>query len=209
MSDASVRPFQTEIRANYELVIDHAVLEIPVDSDGIVVRPLATILIDTNAEAAVGLALSLDHPSPAGAAAAILDALRHGQRQANIPISRATRIAIPADGSHDWRPLTQTLVRANLVVETLPIAPRGGGKFVEQLFGRRKAGIEMRARLIRAPIDERRPKKLTAFPPMTLEEALSYARPRLIGSRATAAFAHLDDIARSHFDNELVQTIGR
>lgn len=198
-----ILPEQTKNMA--DLVVDHTVLEIPIEHGKGSVRPLASALIDTRAEAVVGLALSLGYPGPDTAADAILDALRHGPRYSRVSPSAGLRIALPINGSHSPGWLEAALSSAGYVVHAMPTTARGGGKAIDALLGRRQGGIETRPRLVSAPLAMRGAKETVGLRPMSLDEALDYARPRLVGLRTTAAFSHLDDIVRIRLDAALDQ----
>jgi hypothetical protein len=189
------------IENEFELLVDCTVLELPVRVGDLVIRPLATILIDVKQEAAVGLALSMKHPGADTMAKAILDGLRHGRRYSAATSTETTRIALPSNDVPGR--LSEAMTQAGYAVRSEPVTPRGGGKVIEALLGRRSAGIKLRPWLVTAPLAKREAKTRIAIKPMSLDEAFDYARARLVGSRTTATFAHLNDLARVRLDAEL------
>ncbi|WP_298814718.1 hypothetical protein [uncultured Sphingomonas sp.] len=188
-----------------QIMLDQVVIDIPVRSDSEVIRPMATFTIDTATEAAVGMSLSLGHPSPGAAAASLLDALRHGQRHATAATAPRLRLPRPQDGIEAWAALDDVLDEAGMEVDAAIAAPRSYGAIVEALLGRRHGRIEMRPRLVSAPLKDRLMRGYSALAPMTLEVATEYARSRLVGLRTSAAFAFLDDLSRDRLDNQLLQ----
>ncbi|MBV1692158.1 hypothetical protein KRR38_31965 [Novosphingobium sp. G106] len=70
-----------DIKAGFELLVDHTVLDMPVNfGDGTPRRPLATMVIDVTAEAIIGLTISAKTPNPASTPKALLDSIRGGLR---------------------------------------------------------------------------------------------------------------------------------
>jgi len=201
VSRARPRLLPRGIENKFDLLVDCTVLELPVRVGDLVVRPMATILIDVKQEAAVGLALSMEHPGTDTMAKAILDGLRHSLRCSAATSTKTSRIALPSNDAPGR--LSEALTKAGYEVRSEPVTPRGGGKVVEALLGRRSAGIKLRPWLVTAPLAKREVKTRIAIKPMSLDEAYDYARARLIGSRTTATFAHLDDLERIRLDTDL------
>ncbi len=189
------------IKNQCEMMIDHTVLDVPVVSGSALMRPLATMIIDTSLDAIVGLSLTLRHPDAAGAAAALLDTLRHSHGTERP--GRAPRILRTTDGDGDWNGLDHCLLRASFEIDVKAITPRGGGKAISALLGQQVCGISLRPWLARAPLAKREALPDRSPQPMTLKEATQYIRDLVVSHRTTSHFAHLDGIARRLLDQDL------
>lgn len=208
---ARTRPalLPNSLRNSGDLIIDHTVLELPVRTDAGLTRPLATMLIDAGRESIVGIALSTGHPDAGCAAAAMLDAVRRCTRHASgNPISTLS-IVRPGDADNRWAAFDQAVDDAGFEQRISPITPRAGGKAIEALLGRKPAGIMLRPRLTRSPLEKRKPKGGEDRMPMILNDAENYVRPLLIGHDHTALFAHLDDISRARLTTALADLAAR
>lgn len=181
--------------AGLDLVLDHTVVELPVDFDAGPVLPLLTIAVEPAADAIVGIALSPGIPTIATMVAAIHDALRHSARNGHR-VAAATRIGLP--GPPDARRLIRTLEDNGCRAE----ARDGAGAIVNSVLGREQAGLRFKPRFVWKGEDRRRvePKGSIAISPI---EAEALVRGRLLDRRSATSFAGLDDVARSRLVNAL------
>lgn len=191
-----------EVRSMYDLVVDHTVLDLPVDFGGGVRRPLATLAIDVAADAVVGLAISPATPSSAATAAAILDALRRGTRHGHFTPTKP-RIGIVARSPEEASNVIALLRRYSLHATCRLTGAHGGGLIAETVLGIKHAGIRLRQRLVWYENSRRWIVLAPGAMPLTPKEAVALARGRLLDSRATTVFAGLGDIRLSRFLSEL------
>ena len=189
------------IKNRCEMMIDHTVFDLPIAATHAIMRPLATMVIDTSQDAIVGLSLTLRHPDAAGAAAALLDTLRHSH--ATERPSGTSRILRTTDGDGDWTGFDHSLLRAAFQIDVEAVTPRGGGKAIAALLGQQVAGISLRPWLTRAPLAKREALPDRSLQPMNLKEATQYVRDLIVSNRTTSHFAHLDHVARRLLDQDL------
>lgn len=189
----------------FDVIVDHTVLDLTVDYGEAPRRPLATIVIDVAAEAVVGLALSPGMPQPAGTAAAILDALGrslHGtSRDADRDISLGIATGSPAEAEALLGPLARVGIEAILI----PTKTFGMGRHAGALLASGRAGIRLLPRLVWNTGPRRLAPVKDAKPPLAPDVALELARARLLGAKAGAALGRLDDAAMSCLADGLVE----
>ncbi|MHB9879011.1 hypothetical protein ACSMXM_05025 [Pacificimonas sp. ICDLI1SI03] len=175
-----------------DLIVDHTVLEIPIDIGGSeAVRPLATMIFDIGTDTLCALKLSEHIPSAAIVADAITAASMAEARPNSEPGPRT--IVIPDMAGDGWQDLRNALVRAGIKVTTYPTGSYGHGQCAEGLFGQLHNGIRLRPRLVTASPVRRLVKKSSAFSPLTLHQAEKFMHARLGVAPKTDFFATLPE----------------
>jgi hypothetical protein len=193
-----------EIKTNYDLIIDHTVLDLAVDFDEIAPRrPLATMVIDVACDAIVGIAMSSHIPTAAATAVALLDAMQRGVRRDLRPIVAKPRVGIVAGPLDDTAALQHVLESGDFEVSTRLTGPHGGGKIIEALLGSRHAGIRMKPRLVWNQGNRRIIMPEPGLRALGPHEAAELARGRLRSSRATLVFGGLSEGSRLRIANGL------
>lgn len=163
------------VQANYDLLVDHVVLDIPVGfSDGSVKLPLCSVIIDVAANSIAGLHLSTLIPSARATAAALQDALT---RSADLvgnetPHPRLGLNVTPDDSSIE---LTSVLESVGFKVVSSPATRQAYGASLRSLFGDRWQGIRLRPMKVWRPQDRNveRPTRVTS-----VAEATSFVAAR-------------------------------
>ncbi len=194
-----VRPglLPTDLKEQLNLIIDHTVLDIPVDYGGEGPRrPLATTVIDTASDTIVGIALSPGTPGPAATAAALADAARRGMRGAGGRSADRPKIGIVAMDSDEMAGLASLMEAAGLTAHVRLTGAHGAGRAIEALVGTSRDGIRLKPRLVWAY-----PKRRWLQPPsgaasLVPDEAASMVRERLLDTLPTAAFSQLTEADR-------------
>lgn len=186
--------------AGYDLVVDHTVIDIPVDFGGPGVRrPLATMVIYAPAESVMGVALSPGTPSPESTVSALLDAFRHSTFNGNAPMHRP-RVGIVAVSDAEGGAAADTLRRAGFDVGYIEVHAHGGGMFIEALLGREHAGLRLKQRLVWNTGERRLAALAPGAKPLTPAEAVDLLRGRLLRGRPTTALGELAAAAREYRD---------
>lgn len=169
------RPLPLTISENFDLIFDHAVVDVPVDfGDGVVQMPLCTFLIDVQNEAIVGIHLSQGLPNEAAMAGAMLDAL---ERSSELEDSSncALRCGIPVTVQEPAALLREALRQCGQVVIERPLGKLELGMAVRWLKSDRCSGLAL---LPRKALSERGRAKLNC-PGVALEQIHSFVAARL------------------------------
>ncbi|WP_394651990.1 hypothetical protein [uncultured Sphingomonas sp.] len=192
------------IRSSYDLVVDHTVLDLPVDFGAASAkRPLATIAIDVATDAIVGIAISPGAPRPPATARALLDAMRRGSRSVVASCGRP-RVGIVAHLLAEVDAVLEPLAKSGFEPSWMAAGTHAGGLIIESLLGQQHADIRLRQRLVWHDGQRRMAALAPGANALPLEEAESLVRGRLLDDRATTVFAGLDETHRSRLEGDLM-----
>lgn len=193
-----------DIKAGFELLVDHTVLDMPVDfGDGVPRRPLATMVIDVAAEAIVGLTLSATTPNPATTAKALLDSIRGGLRHDHEVRAFPKRIGIIAHSKEETRGILETLRASGFDASDRWTDRLSGGLSIEALLGYLHARIRLRQRLVWNEGPRRFFRLAPGAGALQPEEAQLMVHGRLTSRHATTAFGRVYGATRTRLLGEL------
>lgn len=137
------RPLPSAFSENFDLIFDHAVIDVPVDfADGVVQMPLCTFLIDVRCKAVVGIHLSRGLPDEAAMAGAMLDALKRSS-ELEPPSSSALRYGIPVTVQEPAAQLREALRQCGQLVIERPVGRLEHGMLVRWLKSDRCNGLSL------------------------------------------------------------------
>ena len=194
-----------EHRRDVDLIIDHTVVDLPVDfGDGQARRPLVTVVIDVASEAPVALSISRSVPSQAATAEAIFDALRGGIRHANGRAAKR-RMSIVAMSEKEGANVVATLRQAGIDAGLIMTGAHGGGLVVESLLGPEPVGLRLKQRLVWHHGEKRLAAVSSGAPPLTIAEAETLIRGRLLHGRPTTAFSSLSNRDQAYLARSLAK----
>lgn len=138
--------------ADADLAIDHCAVDLPVELEGAVVMPIATLVLDVASASVVGLALSTVGPSAEATARAFLAALEPGDagvgRKAAAP-AVPVRLAFELLPGVAWNALERALMETGFAIAPLPRERPSDALVAADLIGPRKAGVLLRPQLVR------------------------------------------------------------
>ncbi|AXU20878.1 hypothetical protein C7W88_17850 (plasmid) [Novosphingobium sp. THN1] len=135
------RPLPSAISENFDLIFDHAVIDVPVDfGDRVVQMPLCTFLIDVRNESVVGIHLSKGLPNEAGMAEAMLDALRRNL-DLTEPSNDALRFGVPVTVQDPATQLRAAVRKCGQRVIERPVGMLENGMLVRCLKSDRCNGL--------------------------------------------------------------------
>lgn len=201
-----VRPglLPTDVKAQFDLIVDHTVLDMPVDYGGEGPRrPLLTALIDTVSDAIVGIALSPGTPGPATTAAALADAARRGMCALGDGSGDRPTVGIVAMHVDEVSDLAPLMEGAGMGAEALLTGAHGAGRAIEALVGASRDGIRLKPRLVWAYPRRRWIQWSPGTASLAPDEAASLVRNRLLDPLPTTAFGHLAETDRISLTAEL------
>lgn len=186
-----------------DLVVDHAVINIPVlRKGGSPQRPLGTFIIDTAMNKLIGVSLSYGMPTQAQVASAFRDAIRRsdvGDQAIPEQPPRKRSVGLPVTLFDAENSLIDALEEAGISTTLRSVNWRDHGLAVRAAVGGRYNGVS----LWRLRIWQRDNRPYTgAAAPMSEEEAAKFVAARLCG-QGSNAFVSLDTASR----NELLMTL--
>jgi len=165
-----------------DVVVDHAVLDLPVVHDGTSTRPLATMAIDPVAGAITGIALSIGTPDAATTARALLRSLMFPSEVGHAMSRRHARVVVVARALEETNALIRPLAAAGVRLVPALVGAHGAGRHVEALLGDRPSGIRLRPRLVWATGDRRSTVGMRGGGrPMSRVDAEGLVAARLVG----------------------------
>jgi hypothetical protein len=130
-----------------DLVLDECVIDIPVAFGGQVIRPLCSVLFEARTFAPVGLHLSARLPTPAVAAATILDALDREPSEDGDSHGRVPLLDLHVGDGPDWITLQRALTKGGVAAAARPLRARGSGKVMTSALGGIR-GLRFRPRML-------------------------------------------------------------
>lgn len=195
-----------QVKNELDLLVDHTVLDLPVDyGGGDVRRPLATMVIDVASDAIVGLALARGTPSPESTAAALADAARPGLCLDGRRTPGRQRVGIVAMAEDETAGIIDILERAGFDSDVRLTGAHGSGRGIEALLGSHRAEIWLKPRLVWSYPDRRSVSPRTGRRALAPEEALALARGRLRDASVASVFGQLDEGARLRLISDLMR----
>jgi len=139
------------------LAIEHCVVDMRVPWKGTDTMPIATLLLDLEHRAVIGLALDPVGGTPTSTAAALLDGLKRiGETAASDAKAVALPISIDRDGDIGWPDLFARLDRHGLIRSGRDLKAMPRGTRTTDLLGKDLRDVRFRPRAIHTPPEERR-----------------------------------------------------
>jgi len=163
------------MQANYDLLVDHVALDIPVEfSAGRVELPLCSVIIDVTANSIAGLHLSTLMPSAKATAAALQDAMARSSDCVGVETPHP-RFGLPVTPDDSSIELTSVFESVGFKVVSSPATRQDYGASLRSLFGDRWQGIRLRPMKVWRPQDRtiERPTKAAS-----IAEATSFVAAR-------------------------------
>lgn len=176
-----------------DLLVDHTVVDLPVLFGSIPQRPLVTAVIDVANDEIVGMALSEGKPNCEAIAAALSDAAMPDLRTTKTGSPKPTPITVVACHSDRTEDVASTLGLSGIEVRVEWVGAHGGGRHIEALLGSRRAGIQLRPRLIWSDSSRRLATTTACASPMNPDFAAQFIRSRLMPMSAGSRLGHFDD----------------
>ena len=177
-----------------DLLVDHTVVDLPVLFGSIPQRPLVTAVIDVANDEIVGMALSEGKPNCEAIAAALADVARPDLRTTNTGSPKPSSITLVACHSDRTEDVASTLGRSGIEVRVEWVGAHGGGRHIEALLGSRRAGIQLRPRLIWSDGSRRLAATSACASPMDPAFAAQFIRSRLIPTTAGSRLCQFDEV---------------
>ncbi|MET4133791.1 hypothetical protein ABIE62_002947 [Porphyrobacter sp. MBR-155] len=159
-----------------DIVIDYAVLDLPVIFDGAGIhRPLAAFAIETISPSVLMIDLFDGMPTLGKSARVLASAIKnlHGS---------AHTIAIPAGDDKSWQVLSKALEQTGLEAVAYSPSAYQYGRYAEALLGQRNNGIRLRPRLVATSNKGRALRLPEGEIPLHIDDARALVRARLLGS---------------------------
>ena len=170
-----------------DVVVATCAIDIAVTSPGepSPTMPVATMVIDTRSPpVALGMALSLHDADVSAAARALLDAAMH---RVDRPDGGTTVISIEEGIDPLWTELIKALAAAGLQVQPHARRPRSVMNDAVALLGRKPAGFRLVPGLTRSGPERRRPSIPAGASPISLSEAETLVRSRLMAKSSESS----------------------
>lgn len=188
-----------DMTALADIVIDYAVLDLPVIFDGAgIQRPLAGFAIDTRSPSVLEIELFDGMPALWKSACVLANTIKSLN-------GSASTIAIPAGDDSSWQALTKAFERAGLEAVAYSPSAYQYGRYAEALLGQRKNGIRLRPRLVATSNKDRGLRLPEGEVPLHIDDARALVRARLLSSSDN----HADDRRNSRDISSLLAFIDR
>lgn len=171
---------------NSTFVIDHVAVDMPVQDETGQSMPIAAVVLRTEDGVIMGVNLTLDGPSPASVAAAVVAAA------ATIAVTEVATnmLAIESFDGPGWAPLVDDLARLPVLVHVSHRHRLGRTGPAATLLPTRIGGIAVRPRLAARERAERPATLAAGTAPLTLDEANQLIRARWLPDRRTVVARH-------------------